>query len=711
MKRYLPYLILLVAALALAVAWMPPRQAKSGIDVTAFSRLPVLAGGRIKPLDTVARNSLLILRGKQTVRLAGAKPMDPPIEASRWLADVLFNAPVADSYPVFVVANQDVLALCGLPQEDKRYCTFAELKPTLEKIDEDGRRAADVEAAKRTPYHNAIFNLRNSLILYQQLKNSVQPEESTGFTAEVNTFATAVAKGVTAVKEDAQSFDKDALAMLQSAATRYQNQAREASMLVIAPPAGGKAEDWLATGDALLRMGAPVEIPVSVTAYATMGDAFRAGDGRAFAQAADKYLAWLRDGHPDWLGKTGAEVRFNRMEPFFQGMVFYVAAFLLVIGSWLVLPKELRKAALLVLLLAFAVHTYGMVARMWLQGRPPVTNMYSSAILVGWGAVVMAMVLEGFFRYGIALACACVVGFVTLIIAHHLATNGDTLEMMTAVLDNNIWLATHVVVITLGYSAMFLAGGLAVLQVLLDLVTSDLRCGTLAKRAGLVIAPIAVILLGTLIADKVGPASSRAACEQFSSVMLYVFYGVAAAVAGTYGMVVLLDWNGLRRRLVTVIGSMLGMDPGISPTKELGRVFSRMVYGIVCFATLFSFVGTVLGGIWGDQSWGRFWGWDPKENGALLIVLWCALILHARWGGMIRQRGLMAMAIFGNAVTSFSWFGVNMLNIGLHSYGFMDQALPWLAAFISCQVALVAISLQKSPRPAPPAPLPLPEHA
>ena len=93
-----------------------------------------------------------------------------------------------------------------------------------------------------------------------------------------------------------------------------------------------------------------------------------------------------------------------------------------------------------------------------------------------------------------------------------------------------------------------------------------------------------------------------------------------------------------------------------------------MVYGIVCFATLFSFVGTVLGGIWADQSWGRFWGWDPKENGALIIVLWNALILHARWGGLVRQRGLICLAIFGNIVTSWSWFGTNMLGIGLHSY-------------------------------------------
>ena len=95
------------------------------------------------------------------------------------------------------------------------------------------------------------------------------------------------------------------------------------------------------------------------------------------------------------------------------------------------------------------------------------------------------------------------------------------------------------------------------------------------------------------------------------------------------------------------------------------KVLSRMVYGIVCFATLFSFVGTVLGGIWADQSWGRFWGWDPKENGALIIVIWNALILHARWGGMIKARGLMCLAVAGNIFTSASWFGTNMLGIGL----------------------------------------------
>jgi ABC-type transport system involved in cytochrome c biogenesis permease subunit len=144
-------------------------------------------------------------------------------------------------------------------------------------------------------------------------------------------------------------------------------------------------------------------------------------------------------------------------------------------------------------------------------------------------------------------------------------------------------------------------------------------------------------------------------------------------------------------------------------TATLGKALAGMVYGIVCFATLFSFVGTVLGGIWADQSWGRFWGWDPKENGALLIVIWNALILHARWGGLVRERGLMNLAVFGNIVTSFSWFGVNMLGIGLHSYGFMDAAFKWLMLFMTSQVALIGLGLLplhfwRSPPAAAPAP-------
>jgi ABC-type transport system involved in cytochrome c biogenesis permease subunit len=136
-------------------------------------------------------------------------------------------------------------------------------------------------------------------------------------------------------------------------------------------------------------------------------------------------------------------------------MQLYVLIFLAVCISWLRWPKELAKAAFWVLVLAFLIHTFGLLSRMYIQGRPPVTNLYSSAVFVGWGAVLLGIFIEKFFKNGIGAAMASLVGFCTLIIAHHLAMTGDTLEMMRAVLDSNFWLATHVVIITFGYSAIF----------------------------------------------------------------------------------------------------------------------------------------------------------------------------------------------------------------------------------------------------------------
>jgi hypothetical protein len=122
------------------------------------------------------------------------------------------------------------------------------------------------------------------------------------------------------------------------------------------------------------------------------------------------------------------------------------------------------------------------------------------------------------------------------------------------------------------------------------------------------------------------------------------------------------------------------------------RQLTRMIYGTLCFAIFFSFVGTVLGGLWADDSWGRFWGWDPKENGALMIVLYNALVLHARWGGMIGGRGLALLAIGGNIVTTWSYFGTNELGVGLHAYGGSESSTAmWLLTFAASQTALIAL--------------------
>ena len=597
MKRFVPLFVVALAAVWIVASWRAPQVQKGSFDISTFGKTPVLVGGRVKPLDTVARNSLLIIHGKQQLRLEGGRQLT----AMEWLTDTLFNASTADEYPVFVVQNAEVLGLFGWEQSDRKYFSFVEFAPFLQKIEEQGAESEKLESVQRSSYQNAILNLRNGLILFQRLKNSVQPEDAQNFAGELQVFASNVpAAGQAARQSQAgENFDKAKLDDVAGMIQRYEKLSEMAYVLAV-PPIGSEGE-WHSIGDSLLRSVGTGEIHPIVNEYAATGDAYRTGNRSIFNQHANTLGTWFAKKQPEATKRTSFEFLFNRLQPFSQSMALYVFGFLLACGSWLGWSRILNRSAFYVLLLALAVHTFGLFSRMYLQERPPVTNLYSSAIFIGWGAVIVSLILERIYRDGIGAACGGAIGFVTLIIAHHLAGSGDTLEMLQAVLDTNIWLATHVVAITTGYSAMFLAGMLAIIYIVRGVFTRSL-------------------------------------------------------------------------------------------TRPTADSMARMTYGVVCFATLFSFVGTVLGGIWADQSWGRFWGWDPKENGAVLIVLWCAIILHARWGGFIRQRGLMIMAIFGNIVTSFSWFGVNMLGVGLHSYGFMQKAFPWLVGFIVSQLALITVA-------------------
>ena len=250
----------------------------------------------------------------------------------------------------------------------------------------------------------------------------------------------------------------------------------------------------------------------------------------------------------------------------------------------------------------FALHTFALVARIYISGRPPITNLYSTAIFIGWAGVLMALVFETIYRLGLGNIAAAVIGFLTLLVAYNLSFDGDTFIVLQAVLDTQFWLATHVVAVNMGYSATYLAG-----------------------------------LWGTHFTScwrTSSPCSTRTA----------------------------------RHKLL------------------------RTLYGTLCFAIFFSFVGTVLGGLWADDSWGRFWGWDPKENGALMIVLWNALVLHARWGGLVKGSGLANLVVAGNIVTTWSYFGVNELGVGLHSYGASESSTAmWLLTFAASQVALIGL--------------------
>jgi ABC-type transport system involved in cytochrome c biogenesis permease subunit len=564
--RIAPWAAFGLALVASLLAVVPPRPAP--FDLDAFGRLPVLEGGRVKPVDSVARNSLLMIRGTQSFASGGRN-----LTADAWLLDVMFRPEVADQQPIFVIDDPDVLALAGLKQSSERRFSFARLAPYLAEIERQAHAAQPIDSRSRTRFQSAVLTLFDRLYLYFRLRNTAQPDGSR-LAAEIQARSA------------------------PGAAERQRMLAQLAYFRPVPPAAGQPADAWKNVGEAL-RAGSPDPY---LQALARLGQSYAAADAAGFNRTAAELGGIVRDRLPAAVTQAGHEVLFNRSQPFYLGMVLYVLALLVLFASWLWWPDVLRSTAFGLLGAGAVVHTAGLVSRIVLQGRPPVTNLYSSAVFVGWVAVILGVVLERIYRRGFATGVAAASGFATLIVAHHLASDGDTMEMMRAVLDSNFWLATHVTTITIGYGATFLAGAIAIV------------------------------------------------------------------------------WT-VRNQLART------MDPGT--TKALGS----MTYGVICFALLFSFVGTVLGGIWADQSWGRFWGWDPKENGALLIVLWNAIILHARWGGYARERGIMAMAIFGNVITSLSWFGVNMLGVGLHSYGFMDKAFYALSAFVASQLLLVALAL------------------
>ncbi len=604
MKRFFPFLILGLGLLILTRGvWSPGP--KSDFDLEGFAELPVLMNGRIKPMDTVARTSLLILQGRQRVNTSTPEPLD--LDTTTWLLDVFFRPERADDYRHFEIVHPGVLDVLRLSVTDgdaKKRFSFNQLSPQLAELDRQAQMADEIDAGARDAFQRGVVETRNRVVLYQQLKHSLVPADGRNFLSQLQRLQDEFEAGVAAVRARAAGEEHDeALAERMIDVGQTFMQLDQVGSILPLPPLGEDKSDmaWQKTGRALLESFQTGMVNPYAMTYAALAQSWREQNPETFNTLIQLYRDQLNSDFADRLSKVDTEAAFNRAQPFYYAANVYVLAFLLAIVSWLVCTQPLQKAGYWLLGLAWIATTVGIAIRMWLEGRPPVTNLYSSALFVGWGSVGLCLILERIYRNGIGTTAGGLTGFATLLIAHHLSMQGDTLEMMRAVLDSNFWLATHVIIITIGYSATFLAGFLA---------------------------------------------------------LIYIVRGVFT--------------TSLDRRTADAL--------------------NRMVYGIVCFATLFSLVGTILGGIWADQSWGRFWGWDPKENGALIIVIWNAVILHARWGGIARTRGIMALAVFGNIVTSWSWFGTNMLGVGLHSYGFMDAAFWSLLGFVASQLLFIALA-------------------
>jgi ABC-type transport system involved in cytochrome c biogenesis permease subunit len=544
MSKALPWITAALAVAYFGSRLRPASVPDDGLAIHEFGKIPVVHNGRIKPLDSIARTQLRVVSDGETFTDEQGRRQP----AIRWLLDVMIDTlddkERARTHKVFRIYHRQVQDGLGLSWRDGARYSIKEFGDKLPNLGEQMRQAVDKQ--------------------HQEKKLDEQDRELLKFQRRLQAF--------------------------QAVSTF--------SIPHLVPPSQGHPE-WRTLPAVMQDM--QLKDP-NATAFVEILEAYAKGDAAKFNGDVAAYLGRVTTAQPKEGNKAGFEAFFNRFEAFNACMGLYMVGLVLSLAGLLVWARPLNRTALSLMCVVWVVHLLALAGRIYISGRPPVTNLYSSAVFIGLGTALLGLIFEFIFRIGIGNLVAGASGFLTLLVAYHLAADGDTLEVLQAVLDTQFWLATHVTTITFGYAASYVAGVIGLVYVVLGLFTPRL-------------------------------------------------------------------------------------------TAELRGVLARMIYGTICFATLLSFVGTVLGGLWADDSWGRFWGWDPKENGALMIVLWNVLILHARWGGLVRERGLALLAVFGNVVVSWSWFGVNELSVGLHSYGFTEGRARWLAFFMLSQVAAVFAGL------------------
>ena len=521
----------LATAAVLALAAAVP----AGADpLETLRSMPVQDGGRVKPLDTFARETARRVTGARAFGSDTVKGRD----AVDWMLGLWSSPESWTREPIVRVADAALRAHAGLPADRERF-SFEELVAN-ERFLAAAEEARQVQEAGDTPspVQDAALRLYGNLSLLAAVIAGDAPKVA----------------------------------------------------------AGGADGAWLSVRE-LPPHGEPAR------AYAALLAAHRAGEAGATAAAARDLRASLDRLQPlDPAGPTriAREVRYNRVKPFRLAWLLYLGAFVALVSTLSLPWRGLAAAGLALLAGGFAMQTYGFVLRTLIAERAPVANMYETIVFASWGAVLFALVFEA--RHGTRLFAACAsglsVGF--LLLADSVPIFDSAIDPLAPVLRDNFWLSTHVLTITLGYAALFLA-----------LALGHVTLGLLFFRRG-------------------------------------------------------------EARVRTVSG---------------------FTYRAMQAGTLLLAVGTLLGGVWASYSWGRFWGWDPKETWALIALLVYLAILHARFAGWIKDLGLAVGSIAGGLAVLMAWYGVNyVLGTGLHSYGGMGTGgSGWVAAYVALELAVVGV--------------------
>lgn len=618
-------LVVLGALLAFArpgSAGQTPAITRRAVDV--FERLPVQDGGRVKPIASYARFTLLRVSGTTSPKDAEGERD----EAARWLLKLMLYPEIARDDPVILVEDSQALVAVGVADAEHKKrdrWTYASLTPVLPDLLDRAHAAEGIDAKLRTSIQAQTVRVAESAITTLRLgrtfdfaRHRIPLQEGTRVAAifqsrDDASVADVIESSVRIValeRELAPTDDareKGAITALWRFATEL---CADAQVFAWIPPIGDveKHPDWLTPADLLVaaRQGESIEgahvglLRAAEEVVARRTDPVQLESALGTLLARVESLALARGE----LANIDLEVAYQRAAPLRWSIVAFVVGFALCAIGWMrARGTWIARSAWTAAGIGVALLVAAIAMRCWIRGRPPVSTLYETVLFISATAALVALVVERIQRQRIHLAVACLIGAGGLFLANgYEALDGqDTMPSLVAVLDTNFWLATHVTAITLGYSA-----------------------------------------------------------------------GLLAAVLGS-----------------AYVGIALVRGARADAARQ--RSLARSVYGVTCFALCFAVVGTILGGIWANESWGRFWGWDPKENGALLICISQIALVHARRAGMLRDLGTCVAAAFGGTIVAFSWWGVNLLGVGLHSYGFTSGIQRALWTYYAVQWGVCAL--------------------
>ncbi len=240
-------------------------------------------------------------------------------------------------------------------------------------------------------------------------------------------------------------------------------------------------------------------------------------------------------------------------------------------------------------------------------------------------------------------------------------------------------------------SMLFVAGSAGLLGLILDLFLRRgwfLCAGSLVAFAGLFVA--------TRNPDFMQPAISTLRPVLINNDWIHIH---VPAIMTSYALLGLSFVLGQ----IWLVRYALGLGKG-----ESQEQLARAAWLAIPPGEVLLFTGIVLGGVWADASWGRFWGWDPKEVGALVMWLVFMVVVHGRWAGWLKDLGTALGTMAGGWALLWCYYGTNFFQSGQHSYAAANSSkeIPsWMWGFTVIEVALfVAVMLRQRRSTPPPTP-------